>query len=584
MDLESKSDINRLFSAMDESRQALRPFREKRTEMLRQFVGSYYSSAGAPHEVLVNLMNMTAEVYAIGLAAENPRVRVSTEFRDLWPFAFRYTKTLNDYLKAMRFSQILQRTVLDAFFTFGVAKVVQADWESVQLEDDVWADPGRPHIVRVSPDDFGMDMGSKDIRRCRFMWDEYRVSWDSVRSDPSYDKSVLKRISPTSKWDRGEEDANQISAGALVDDDEYGPMIDLMDVWIPELDAVAVFPRHVEGPPLKVVEAGPTGGPYHYLSFADVPDNLIPVSPAANLMGLHVLYNGLLRKQGRQAQRQKTNPTYRPSSADDAERMRKVRDGEWVKVADPSGVNVVSQGGVDPTNTAFSLSVLDLFDRQAGNLRAMAGLGAQTGTVGQEQLVHQAASRKEARMQQRTHEFVASLMRSLGHLFWVDEALAIHSEVEVAPNTGVFVDSSWNPELREGAFWQYNFEIEPYSMNYEAPEVKAQKMEHAIAQLVQLYPMLQAAGGEIDVQELVKHYAATMSLPELENVITFAVPSAQQRPEPTERIKPAETTRNYVRRNVSTGGTPESRSSILQQSLLGGGQTTPQQRASLMAG
>ncbi len=583
IDLGTKSDLHRLYTAIDASRDAMRPFRQNRTRMIREFVGSYYNNQGAPHEVLVNLLSMTAEVYTIGLAAQNPRCRVTTPFRDLWPFAHRWQKSLNDFIQAMRFCETLQQLVLDAIFTYGIAKVHQSEWKSVQLDDDVWADPGRPHISRISPDDFGMDMAVKDRRRCKFMWDEYRVSWETVKNDPDYDKSVLKELSPTSKWDRGEEEANQITGGAIVDDDEYEPMIDLMDVWLPDLEQVAIFPRHRETKPLKVVEAGPTGGPYHHLSFMDVPDNLIPTSPAHNLMGLHLLYNGLLRKQSRQANRQKTNPTYRPQSVEDAERMKRVKDGEWVKVADPSGINVVTQGGVDQANVAFSMAVMDLFDRQAGNLRAMAGLGAQTQTVGQEQLIHQAASRKEARMQQRTHGFVAMLLKSLGHLMWADEMLEVPSSDEVAPGTGVYVDTSWTPELREGAFWQYNFDIEPYSMNYEPPEAKAMKMERAMAQLVQLYPMLQAAGGEIDVQELVKHYAETMQLPELENVITFGMPPSQERPEPTQQLgKPAETTRNYVRHNVPTGGTPESRSSILQQTLLGGGQTNQDQRASLM--
>jgi hypothetical protein len=44
---------------------------------------------------------------------------------------------------------------------------------------------------------------------------------------------------------------------------------------------------------------------------------------------------------------------------------------------------------------------------------------------------------------------------------------------------------------------------------------------------------------------------------------------------------PAQTTRNYVRRNVPTGGTPDSRSHVMQQVLLGGGQVNPDQLASL---
>lgn len=570
---------------MDFSRGGLRPFRKNRVAMLKEFVGSYYSDNGAPNEVVVNLLNLTADAYTVGLASNSPKVMVKTNFPELRSFAYGYQKTLNDFCKEIRFNEILQKIVLDAFFSYGISKVFMDEWKAIQLDDDIWADPGRPHIARISPDDFGCDMSVKDIRRCRFMWDEYRVPWQSVVDNGDYDKKIVKMLSPNSKWERGDaEEANQITTGAIVDDDELEPMIDLMDVWLPEIEKIGVFSRHVVAGPLKLVDPGPEGGPYDFLHFADVPDNVIPSSPAHNLMGLHLLYNGLVRKQARQAKRQKTNPTYSPSATEDAERMKRVNDGDWVKVSDPQGINVVSQGGVDQTNMAFSMSVMDLFNRQAGNLSAMAGLGPQAPTLGQEQMIYSAVSRKEAKMQQRVHEFTAKSIGKIGHLIWADAYFSRHSSVEARRGTRVYIDTSWTPEKREGDFWQYNFDIEQYSTNYEPPEAKAQKMERVISQLVTLAPLLQQMGGTIDVQELVRQYSEMLNIPELDQVVTFATPPQIQRPGPSGEGsgKPAETTRNYIRRNVPTGGTPESRSSILQQTLMGGGQVTPKQMASVL--
>ncbi|MCU0962874.1 MAG: hypothetical protein MUF48_22490 [Pirellulaceae bacterium] len=582
IDLGNTQDLHRLYSAIDASRQALRPFRQNRLKILREFVGSYYNTQGAQFEVLVNLLNITADAYTIGLAARTPRVRVTTPHVQLRSFGYRYQQALNHYIEEIHFRETLQQIVLDAFFTGGIAKVFLAEWQSIQLLDDVWADPGRPYCCRVSFDDFGLDMSVKDVRRCKFMWDEYRVPWSAVTSDGDYDQSVVKLLAPSSKWERGEEQAQQISSGALVDDDEYEPMCDLMDVWLPDLEQVAVMSRHVPGKPLKVVEAGPEGGPYKWLSFAEVPDNVIPTSPAQNLMGLHLLYNGLMRKQARQAKRQKTNPTYRPESVEDAERLKRVNDGDWVKVQDPQGINVIQMGGVDQANLAFSIGVLDLFDRQAGNLRAMAGLGPTAPTLGQEQMIYSAASRKEAKMQHRVHVFVAEVMEAIGHLLWADQTLTIPHTVELVPGSGATLSIDWTPDLREGDFWQYNFEVEPYSMVYEPPEQQAQKMERVIGQLVNLYPILAQSGGTLDVQELVRHYAEVLNMPELTHIVTFSQPPTMDRGGPAgEQHMPAQTTRNYVRRNVPTGGTPEHRSHVMQQVLLGGGQVTPQQMNSL---
>lgn len=562
----------------------MRPFRQNRQDMLREYVGSYYNDKGAQFEVLVNLLAMTADVYTIGLAANNPKVNITTTNQQLWPFAHRFKVGINNQIKEMRFAQTLQHLVLDSLFGIGISKTHLAESDPIQLEDDVWADPGQIYVSRISIDDFVLDLSVKEVRNCRFMSDEYRVSWESCQEHPGFEKKVLEKMHPTSKHDRGEEQANDITTGSLTDDDEYEPMVDLMDVWLPELNAVATFPRkNLRTKPLMVLPFdGPEGGPYDMLTFADVPDNVLPSSPMSNLYGLHMLYNGLLRKQARQAKRQKSFVAYRPDAVDDGIRTKNVVDGGLVKMKDPSGINQVMMGGVAQENVAFGIGIMDLFDRQAGNLSAMAGLGAQTGTVGQEELIHAAVSRKEAKMQQRVHSFTASVMSKLGHMMWADDFLEVPGQTEAVPGSGIMVESSWTPEKREGDFWQYNFDIEPGSTNYESTSDKVGKIERAMDRIGQMYPIIQAAGGDIDVQALTRLYAEYLSIPELENIITFMNdPMQQQGGGSTEgQGMPQNTTRNYVRTNVPTGGTPQARSAALQASAYGNASGNQQQALS----
>lgn len=572
IDLTSEIHIQRLYSAIESARTGMRPFRQNRNQMLKEYVGTYHNANGAAFEVLVNLLSMTADVYTIGLAANNPKVTITTKEKDLLPFSNRFKVAINNQVKEMRFAETLQHMVLDSLFGIGIAKTHLAESEPIQLDDDVWADPGQLYVSRISIDDFVMDLTAKEVRRCKFMADEYRVSWETVKNHPGFDKKIIEKMSPSSKHDRGDEQANDISAGNLTDDDEYEPMVDLIDVWLPELNAVATFPRHRQTMPLGVLEwNGPEGGPFDLLSFSDVPDNVLPSSPMSNLFALHKLYNGLLRKQARQAKRQKTNPAYRPDAQDDANRLKKASDGEWVKVKDPAGVNIIQQGGVAQENVAFSIGIMDLFDRQAGNLSAMAGLGAQTGTVGQEELIHAAVSRKEAKMQQRVHGFTASIMSKIGHMMWADEFLDIPGQMEAVPGSGIMVDQSWTAEHREGDFWQYNFDISPGSTEYESDEAKISKLEKAMDRLEGMYPMIQAQGGDINVEALTRVYAEYLQIPELENVITFMgqQPQGQSGGNLAEPAGPRNTTHTSVRRNVPTGGTPQARNQALQQSAYG---------------
>lgn len=572
IDLTSELHIERLYVAIESAREGMRPFRRNRRQMLREYVGKHHNDNGSTFEVLVNLLSMTADVYTIGLAATNPKVNVTTTNRQLWPFAHRFKVGINNQIREMRFAETLQHIVLDSLFGVGISKTHLAESDPIQLDDDVWADPGQIYVSRVSIDDFTLDLTAKEVRRCKFMADEYRVSWDTAKNHPGFDKKILAKMHPSSKHDRAEDQANDISAGNLTDDDEYEPMVDLIDVWLPDFNAIATFPRHIQTMPLAVLPwDGPEGGPYDLLTFTDVPDNVLPSSPMSNLLALHELYNGLLRKQARQAKRQKSFVAYRPDAMDDANRTKNVSDGEMMKMKDPSGINQVMMGGVAQENVAFGIGVLDLFSRQAGNLEAMAGLGAQTGTVGQEELIHAAVSRKEAKMQQRVHKFTASVMGKIGHMMWADEFLEVPGQTEAVPGSGVMVDATWTPEKREGDFWQYNFDIIPGSTNYESTDQKIGKIERAMDRLGQMYPIIQAAGGDIDVVELTRLYAEYLDIPELENIITFQN-EPQQQPQgggSEGQGMPANTTRNYVRHNVPTGGTPQARSAALQQSAYG---------------
>lgn len=587
IDLANERDIGRLFSAIRASDDAIRPFRVNRRKAIEDYVGSRYTPNGARFVTMVNLINQAADAYTVALAANCPRVRVTTPFKELRPFATKYQVALNNFLKEMHVEETFGQLVLDAFFCVGVAKVYQKDFAYVELEGDVWCDPGRPYVARVSIDDFVMDMSVSQVRQARFMGDYYRVSWERVRTEPNYDPAVIARLAPTSKYGSGTtEKAQEISSGSVTDGDEYEPMIDLMDVWLPELNVVATFGRDVQSPPLCVRDCGNEGGPYHLLSFADVPDNPMPSAPAHNLKDLHDLYNGLFRKMTRQAQRHKVNPIYRPGAQDDAARLKRVNDGEWVQVQDPTSISTIVQGGIEPSNVAFNVAVMQLFDRMAGNLQAMIGLGPQAETLGQEQMIYGAVSKREAKLIARVNSLAAEVVTHVGQLMWLDAAMAIPGELQLTPRLSV--DASWTPDDREGDFWQYNFQVEPYSMAYIPPAVKLQKLEKAIGQLIQLLPMLQAAGGNIDVVELVRLYGDMLDLPELSSVITFMEPVApppgmgSDSPSPG---KPNNTSREYIRRNVSMGGTPQARSDALQEALLKAGgkqgamQGRPQQAA-----
>jgi hypothetical protein len=587
MDPNNEIQRSRLLKAIENSTRVLRPFREVRKKLVQDFVGSQYGSTGQDRQdIIMNLMYQTAETYTMSLAANRPRVLVTAQHTDVTWFSHSFQLGINNLIKEIRLEDTLRKAVMDAFFTMGIVKVYTADSGLVQLEgEDEWVDPGKPFAENISLDDFCYDTTASEWRKASFVMNKYRISRDKVLNDDAYDKKVAEGLKIVSQYPGWNPDSGEVPIREMLKSEtqEAGiePMVDLMDVWLPKDKLVVTMPVGENTKPLRVVEwEGPENGPFHLLSLTcEVPDNIMPVSPAMNLKPLHDLINGLMRKQRRQAQRQKDIPFYQAGHQDDARRIEKASDGEWTRVDNPESVNVMKMGGVDPQNQAFTHSMKDTYDRMAGNLQMMAGLGPQSDTLGQDKLIHGAVTKREANMQYRVVDFTSRICRDLGSLLWQDQVLEIPQDFETS---GIRVRADWNPEVREGDFIDYNFSIEPYSMMYKSPSERMQGINNFVTQIaLPMEGMMQQYGGTIDIQELVQMYSELMDMPRLKQIIKFEEPKDDRPgPTPAEPAKASHTVRESVRRSVPTGGTEQSRSNVMQQ-VLQGGQPNQQQMAQM---
>lgn len=589
IDLYDKKQRERVLRAVKSSREALEPFRKTRIEMIKDYVGSWYSERGARNEVLVNLLNQMARIYSRFLAANNPRVKVVAKHPKGLPFAKRYEINLNKKIVDMELDQTFRLIILDAFFLMGVAKVTMTDSGiGVQESEDVWYDVGEPWVERISADDLILDMTAKEITKMRFCGDRYRVPFDKVVDEPTYDPAVLKKLVPTSKhsYEAGSDMARDIAAGDAIDDDELEPMITLMDLWIPNRGRQAggrVFTLACDTDlePLNEREhSGTQSGPYKFLSLGFVPDNVIPSSPSSNLKGLHDKINASARKLRLQTRMLKENPVYPPGGEEDAERLMNAPYGRYVKSRNPKDIVVVKQGGPDQGLMAAQLADIDLFDRLGGNLRGAAGLGAQASTVGQEEIIQGQLAGQQADLQFQVVKFAGEVCGELGALMWNDNFMEIESTMEVG-TMGETVDASWRPELREGRLDQYDFAVEPYSMVYKTPQQKLQEIFSVMREIAPLWPMFQASGVSLDVVAYLDEIQDLLDQPAFKRFFTAAFPSDQLGGDQNTIRQSPVTSRETVRRNIPTGGTAENRSAVLQQALMGGGQNTPQQMASL---
>ncbi len=589
IDLQDKEKRGRVLNAVKTSREAMQPFRRVRKELIKDHVGSWYSETSSGPKVLVNLLNQTARIYTIALAANNPQVMVTTPRVENIPFARRFEINLNRLISDMNLEQTFRAIVLDAFFCMGCGVVMMRDTDTrfhglLEAEEDVWLDPGEPWINRVALDDLILDMSARELTKMRFCGHRYRADYEKVMDEPGYSKKAKEKLTPTNRLSKDTEgSARDISTNeGEVQDDDLKDMVWLQDVWIAENNSVATMSVDEDMEPLIERKwIGSQAGPYKFLSLGDVPDSVIPASPAVNLKGMHDLQNRLHRRMEDDSDAHRVVNTYRHDSATDAEKLRNAERNSWHSMNDPSGINQVEFGGVDQRDMALATFIQDEYDRMAGNLLAMGGLGAQSSTVGQEELIHGQVSRNEADMRMAVVNFASETILDLGRLMWEDETLELQNSMAVG-NSGIEVAADWIPGMRSGNFEDYEFKVEPYSMVFKTPQQHLQEYFSVLREIAPLWPMFQASGATIDAEALLDVIARLMNKPELRRIITFANPAEMLGGDENTAGGASHTVRENVRRNIPTGGTAEARSSAMIQSLMGGGSQVNGQTAAAM--
>lgn len=578
IDLHNDEKRGRLIKAIKSSNQAIEKHRRVRNLMVRHYAGSWYDTTTpqGSEKILVNLLNQTAKIYTVALAQNNPQVLISTSTVEMLPFARRFEVNLNKLISDMALDQTFRAIVLDAFFCLGCGVVMMRDTDTrfhglLESEEDVWLDPGQPWLNRVSLDDLILDMPSRERNKMRYCGHRYRADYEKVMDEPGYDKKVKDKLKPTKRNSLDGTGSTREIGTDSAEDDDLKDMIWLQDVWIAENKSIVTMAVADDLPPLIEREwLGSQAGPYKFLSLGDVPDRIIPASPSINLFGMHLQQNRLHIRMENDSDSHRTVNVYAPAGADDAEAIRKARRNSWVRMNDPKSINQVEVGGIDQRDMAAAAFIQEEYDRFAGNLQAMGGLGPQAATLGQEELVHGELSKNVADMRMAVVNFAAECTLDLGRLMWEDQTLEIQSSIPVG-NSGIHVDSSWTPDMRHGEFEDYDFRVEPYSMVFKTPEQKLQELFQTLQQIAPLWPMFQASGATLDAEAIVDEIARLKNRPEFKRFITFASPAMMQGGDQNTVRQSPVTSRETVRKNVATGGTAANRSSELVKTLMGAG-------------
>lgn len=583
-------DLKRLRMALTASRRTLEPFRANRMAALQQYVGKHYGCNGSDHEVPMNILALAVMIYARNMFARTPHVMVNTDYLALKWRATNFELAMNKLLPDIAFKRQMDLCIVNSMFSMGIMKVALAGAGSVPIDDMVY-EYGRPYAKAVDLDDWVHDTCARSWDEISFCGNRYRIPLAKARELDIFDKAEREKLVKTEKnsyfEDADSERVEKLGKGDSYDVDEYEDYVELWDLWLPRDGVVVTLPVQGGDKPLATVEwTGPDRGPYHLLSFLDVPNNIMPVPPCAHWLDLHNLINSLWRKLAQQARREKQVTLVRPGGEEDGKRILEANDGEMIKSDDPKNVGEARYGGPDQQTMMFAMQAKLQASYLAGNLDTLGGLSPQSETLGGERLLAQNASRQMAEMQDRVVEFNRNVIRDLGEWLWTDQFIEMPLTRRIE-GTELELHTTFGPEDRQGDFLDYNLDIDPYSLQDTSPPEKLKNlMELVNGMALPLLPLMQQQGQGLNIEQVFRLYAKYTNMgSDLDQILTFMAPP---QPEPSQsgapvtppRSAPKPAVTKRIEERISRpGATQKGEEAIMGKMMAGMTGTQPKEAA-----
>lgn len=600
----ARRDIDRLRTAIRWSRQGMAQYRRKRLELVRIVLGGHWNESAVPERMPLNMMELTLRVWSRNLIARAPKARVTSRRREVRPVARSFELVLENVVREMGLGKSMEAVVVDALLS--PLSVMKCGITEAGLDEAAGYlhDAGLPYADAIDFEDLVVDLSSNSWESMQYVGNRYSLPKGAVLGSKMFkvtERDLSETENQTFYDEFGVERTQDLSKqGVGWSSDRYAePMVGLYDIWMMRERCLYTFlcddGGQVIGSPIAERELDcPEDGPYVPLWFGKG-KWLMGLSPLANLRDLSDAMNQTFRKLMRQQARQKVLGLVQMGNEKDAASIKDSSDGELVPVERPDAAREMKFGGIDQASLAFAMNLRDNFSFMAGNLVAQGGLGEVADTLGQDEMIRASASQTIADMQGAVVAWAKRILTHVATYVWYDPVRTYMVEKEIG-GSGIRIPVDVRPEDREEATWlEMNLDIVPGSMQEESNAQRLKSLMLALDKAAAMYPAVQAQGLMLDVKGAFDRIADLANNEDIRDLLVPAgippVPPGQESGSPSggsaeggappgqmTRGAPLgnRTRREYVRKSVSTGGTPEARSSVLQQVLSGGGVTQQQ--------
>ncbi len=526
----------RLAASVQHGFRKMKHLRSSRMAFLRQYVTRFYSpqvgqdaSSGDDRRAApLNLLFNGVTTMVPNLVYGDPRCKVRTRIIQQRQYANVLELATNHLSREVGLRTTLRKVVTDALFMAGWIKVgLGATPQAVDIGGEL-ADPGQVYADRVDNDDMVIDPTARSVYPPDYLYigSRFRVPLEWALESGMYPNTAALRKA-ASRYDStgGGEEASSISeaGGSRASANELAQYVDLVELYLPGDQRVVTLPWTEDGAAAEYVSEidymGPEGGPYHMLGFAYVPDNLMPVPPVAAWYDTHILANRMARKIARQADRSKRIIAFEPTAAEEAGDVMAAEDGDAVRVANIDAIKEIGLGGTAEENYQYVEWARRYFGEMAMNIDLTSGVSTGEPTLGQAEMLQANVTVRLADMQQIVYHYTAAVMKHIAFFLHTDPLIELPL-VQRMQNQDVQV--TYTPEMREGDFLDYSFDVQPYSMARQDPNLKARRvMEFAGNVIPALAQATQILGPGFNLQAALQLLGREMGIEELDELINL---------------------------------------------------------------
>jgi hypothetical protein len=483
-----------------------------RIKLLSYYAGGFFEDKNHTEHIM-NLTARAVDIIAPYLVMNNPEVIVESRVPSLKPWAYTTKLALEHLFNEIDFANLsLRPAIINSLFGQGIIKT------GVMKADEVEAfgylhDVGQPYSDVIDDSDYVGDCTARTREQFEFEGHRYKLPTDFARDffGSKHADHIKPDFSLKENLHHPELLAKQTPNMSLYD--SLYEWSEFYDIWLPREDVIVTIQSEGKGSRiLRTVEwDGPEGGPFDILKYKFFPNTPIPIPPTWYWMMMDTMTNILVNKMRRQAEREKSILAYEPVAEEDAANIAGAPDGGTVKVDNIDAIKEVQFGGVNDMNYKWVEYIENQYSIQGGNLYTLGGRGPQADTLGQEQMMQANASRILDDMMNSVYTFVQKVVKKQAWFMWTDPLIQI-PVIKRVPHAAD-IEVMFDQVAKEGDFYDFNFEIKPYSMQRMNPFQRQQLLQQFLTNWVlPILPMASQQGVNFDFDAATREMALLLGI------------------------------------------------------------------------